>query len=110
MQRCIQAADCFVWIGEDALLVAHIWKQYGYEMRVRVDMLCARRRKRAILEAFQLVKACKRWAAVNRVEAPLKLDADTGVDFGPFARRLGGWKVDQNKYPVYEIPLDGGSL
>lgn len=105
-----KTGDKFVWIGNDSLIVAHIYKQYGYELRARIDMLCARRSKRAVMEALQLVKATKRWAAVNGVTHPMKLDADTGVDFGPFARRLGGWQVDPVKYPVYEIPLDGGSL
>ena len=100
----------FVMVGDDSMIVAHIYRQYGYELRARIDMLCARRQKRAMFEALQLVKACKRWAAVNRVTAPLKLDADTGVDFGAFAKRLGGWKVDPARYPVYEIPLDGGRL
>lgn len=96
--------------GDNAILVAHAYHQYGFELRARVDMLCARRQKRAWLEALQLVKACKRWAALIGVTHPLRLDADTGVDFGPFAKRLGGRKVDPDRYPVYEIPLDGGRL
>lgn len=100
----------FAWIGDHSFIIAHIYRQYGFELRARLDMLCARRQKSAILEALQLVKACKRWAALNGVVHPLKLDADTGVDFGPFAKRLGGWKVDPDRYPVYEIPLDGGWL
>ncbi len=105
-----RAGDRFVWVGEDSLIVAHIYRQYGYELRARIDMLCARRKKSAIFETLQLVKACRRWAALNGVTAPMKLDADTGVDFGPFARRLGGWQVDPARFPVYEIPLDGGRL
>lgn len=105
-----RAGDKFVWIGEDSILVAHIFKRYGFELAVRVDMLCARRKKRVLFEAVHLLKACKRWAALNGVTEPLKLDADTGVNFEPFARRLGGYKVDPARYPVYEIPLDGGSL
>lgn len=105
-----RAGDKFVWIGEHSVIVAHIYRQYGFELRCRIDMLCARRQKAAIFEALQLVKACKRWAALNGVTAPMKLDADTGVDFGAFAKRLGGWQVDPKRYPVYEIPLDGGRL
>lgn len=112
MKGCIEnrSGANFAWVGEHSMLVAHIYRQYGFELRCRIDMLCARRQKRAIMEAFQLVKACKRWAAVNGVQHPLKLDADTGADFGPFAKRLGGWQVDPKRYPVYEIPLDGGRL
>lgn len=105
-----RTGDKFVWVGDDSLIVAHIYKRYGYELCARVDMLCARRAKKAVFEALQLVKAAVRWAALNGVERPLKLDADTGADFGAFARRLGGWKVDPEQYPVYEIPLVGGSL
>lgn len=109
---CVEnkAGDKFAWVGEDSFIIAHIYRQYGFELRVRVDILCTRPKKRAVLEAFQLLKACKRWAALNGVTHPLRLDADTGVDFGPFAKRLGGWQVDPKRYPVYEIPLDGGSL
>lgn len=112
MKFCIEnrIGDRCVLVGEASLIVAHIYKQYGYELRCRIDMLCAKKSKRAVLEALQLIKGIKRWAAMNSVTAPLKLDADTGVDFGPFARRLGGRQVDPVRYPVYEIPLDGGSL
>lgn len=107
MKYCIGRADHFVWLGDDSLIVARIYKQYGFELRARIDMLCAIRSKKAVLEALNLVKAAKRWAALNGVQHPMKLDADTGVDFGPFALRLGGRRVPD---AVYEIPLDGGVL
>lgn len=100
----------FAWRGEDSLIIAHVTRRYGIELIARVDMLCARRKKAAVLECLFLLKAAKRWAAVNGVRRPLILDADNGVDFGPFARRLGGCKVDPDLYPTYEIPLDGGAL
>lgn len=112
MKSCIEnrSGANFVWVGTQSMIVAHIYRQYGFELRARIDMLCARRQKGAVMETLQLIKACKRWAALNGVTHPLKLDADTGVDFGPFAKRLGGWQVDPKRYPVYEIPLDGGRL
>lgn len=105
-----KVGDRCVLVGEHSYIVAQIYKRYGYELRARVDMLCSRKSRKGWIEVVQLVKGIRRWAALAGVVDPFKLDADTGVDFGPIARRLGGWKVDPVRYPVYEIPVDGGSL
>jgi len=96
-----------VLVGADTMGVASVSVLYGVEKRARLDMLATRPVKSAPLEALQMVKAMVRWAAINGAGGAFRIDADTGVDFGPFARRLGGTEVP---YPRYDIPLDGGEL
>lgn len=99
-----------VLIGSATVGLASINLHYGFEKRARLDMLAAKHEKQAVFEALQQVRAMVRWAAINGAEGAFKIDADTGVDFGPFAKRLGGVEVDPKIYPRYEIPLDGGML
>ena len=63
-------------------------------------MLCAR--KGAGFEAFRMVRMMIQWAREQGAQGEFKLDADTGVDFGPFARRLGG-RASSAQW--YVIPL-----
>lgn len=106
----MKQANCLVLIGPSTVGVASIVWKYGFEKRARLDMLAALPEKHAVTEALQQIRAMVRWAAVNGASGYFRVDADTGVDFGPFARRLGGHEVDPVKYPRYDIPLDGGSL
>lgn len=96
--------------GEYAFGVASIVLKYGFEKRARLDMLVAKAGNPAVLEALHILRAMVRWAALQGAEGHFRVDADTGVDFGPFVRRLGGREVDPVKFPRYEIPLSGGTL
>lgn len=103
-------ANSLVLIGPGTLGIASIVFKYGFEKRARLDMLAATPEKSSVVEALQQVRAMVRWAALQGATGHFRIDADTGVDFGAFARRLGGHEVDPVKYPRYDIPLDGGSL
>ena len=96
--------------GSSVFGIASIVMKYGFEKRARLDMLAARSGNTAVVEALHIVRAMVRWAALNGAQGHFRIDADTGVDFGPLARRLGGHEVDPVKYPRYDIPLEGGTL
>lgn len=96
--------------GEAAFGVASIVMKYGFEKRARLDILAAQQGNRAVVEALHIVRAMVRWATLNGALGHFRIDADTGVDFGPLARRLGGHVVDPVRYPRYDIPLDGGLI
>jgi hypothetical protein len=99
-----------VLVGQSTFGVASIVLKYGFEKRARLDMLAALPEKSSVVEALQQIRAMVRWAALQGAIGHFRIDADTGVDFGPFARRLGGHEVDPVKYPRYDIPIDGGLL
>lgn len=99
-----------VLAGSCTFGVASIVLKYGFEKRARLDMLAALPEKGVVMEALQQVKTMVRWATLQGATGYFRIDADTGVDFGPFAKRLGGCEVDPVKYPRYDIPLDGGTL
>lgn len=106
----IKQPNSLVLIGPGTLGIASIAFKYGFEKRARLDMLAATPEKSSVIEALQQVRAMVRWAALQGATGKFRIDADTGVDFGPFAQRLGGHRVDDDLYPRYDIPLDGGSL
>lgn len=103
-------ANSIVLCGTVAFGVASVSLKYGFEKRGRLDILAAKKGNKAVVEAFQIVRAMVRWSALQGATGHFRIDADTGVDFGPFARRLGGHEVDPVRYPRYDIPLDGGTL
>lgn len=106
----MKQANSLVLVGPGTLGIASIVFKYGFEKRARLDMLAAIPDRAGVIEAMQQVKAMVRWAALQGAQGQFRIDADTGVDFGAFARRLGGCEVDPVKYPRYDIPLDGGTL
>lgn len=99
-----------VLIGPGTLGIASIVLKYGFEKRARLDMLAALPGNSTVMEALQQVRAMVRWSALQGAVGHFRIDADTGVDFGPFAKRLSGVLVDPRKYPRYDIPIDGGLL
>jgi hypothetical protein len=106
----LRQPNSLVLIGDRTLGIASLAFKYGFEKRGRLDMLAAIPEKAAVLEALQQVRAMVRWATLQGAVGNFRIDADTGVDFGAFARRLGGHEVDPVKYPRYDIPLTGGML
>lgn len=93
--------DRLVLAGQHSGGVASVSWYYGYERRARVDVLCARPMPGAGLEAMRMVRVMLAWAR-ERGAAHLRLGADTDVDFGPFARRLGGIRKTE---VYYDFPL-----
>ncbi len=106
----IKQANSLVLIGPGSLGVASIAWRYGFEKRSRLDMLAALPAKSSVIEALQQLRIMVKWAALQGAQGNFRVDADTGVDFGAFAKRLNGHEVDPIKYPRYDIPLDGGTI
>ena len=104
---CITQPSHMVLVGLNSFGIAQISVRYGYERKARLAMLAARRQNKAWIEVLQMVRVMVNWAALNKAEGAFRIDADTGVDFGPLAKRLGGEPVNE---PAYDIPLDGGLL
>lgn len=107
---CLGSPNHIVLRGDFAFGVASVNMKYGFEKRARLDILAAERGNKAVLESFHIVRAMVRWAALQGAQGAFVIDSDTGVDFGPFARRLGGHEVDPAQNRRYHIPLDGGVL
>lgn len=102
--------NAIVLRGESVFGIASVVMKYGFEKRARLDMLAAEPGNTRVVELLHVVRAMVRWSALQGAEGFFRIDADTGIDFGPLARRLGGHEVDPVKYPRYDIPLDGGAL
>lgn len=99
MAWAIGSRDRLVLLGPNAFGIASIGTFYGCERKARVDILCSRPSAGRSLESLRMVRKMVAWA--KRRGAPtLRLDADTGVDFGPFARRLGATAVSTIKFDI----------
>jgi hypothetical protein len=102
MEWCIANPERLVLVGPNSAGVAQVNWKYGFERRARLDMLGARPTAGAALEALKIVRLMVAWAKEQGAQDTFVLDADTGVDFEPFSRRLGGKAVTVTRY---EIPL-----
>lgn len=102
MEWAIGNPERLVLVGPNSVGVAQVSWNYGFERRARLDMLGARAASGAALEALRMVRMMLAWAKEQGAQGTFRLDADTGVDFGPFALRLGGKPVTLTRY---EIPL-----
>ncbi len=95
----INNRDRLVLIGPNAFGIAQYGMFYGCEARARVDILCCRPSAGGALESLRMLRKMVAWA--RRRGAPsLRLDADTGVNFAPFAKRLGGVAVPVTKFEI----------
>lgn len=103
MRRCMGDPEQRVLVGRNSAGVARVYWRYGFERRGRLEMLGARAVPGAALEALGMVRMMIAWARLQGAVGSFALDADTGVDFGPFARRLGGRHVRVDRY---EIPYE----
>lgn len=92
-----------VLIGSHSLGCAQFTWKYGFEPRARLDFLAAEPAAHDILEPLQIVRMMLAWARQKGAKGTFILDADTGVDFGPFAKRLGGHERVMRRW---EIPLE----
>lgn len=102
LRWAIQNPERLVLIGKASAGVAQLSWNYGFERRARLDALGALPGRASAFEALRIVRLMIQWARENGATGTFRLDADTGVDFGPFARRLGGKPVTHTRY---EIPL-----
>ena len=88
-----------VLVGAYSFGVAEVSDKYGFERRARLGMLAAL--PGAGMEPLRLVRMMIAWAKQQGAAGTFRLDADTGVDFGPFAKRLGGKPI----LAQYEVPI-----
>lgn len=98
--RCIERDDHLVLRGAAAGGIAHVAMEFGCLPRGRSDLIGAF--PGGAREAFWIVKGMVEWAQWRGAKGNFRVDASTGVDFGPFARRLGG-HLSSDK--AYDIPL-----
>lgn len=103
VEWCMQSPEKLVLVGEHSFGIAWAALKYGAEMKAGMDLLCARRSGGGIMEAFRMVRQMLEWARSQGARGDFRLDADTGVDLGPFAARLGGRPSPQK---WYLIPLE----
>ena len=99
---CMQSPERLVLVGPNSFGIAQVDWRYGFERRSKLDMLCSRPASGRALEALKMVQLMIAWAKEKGALGAFRLDADTGADFEPFARRLGGKAVTAT---WYEIPL-----
>ena len=101
LEDALNRSDRLFLVGNETAGIASVTDIYGFERKARLDILAGYGTKTAPLEAFRMVKIMLDWATKAGAKS-FRLEADTGVDFAPFARRLGGALVNN---PCYDIPL-----
>lgn len=92
--------DCLILVGKNSCGMARVSWFYGVDRKARMEFLFGS----PSWETLKMVRLMVAWAKVRGATGKFRLTADTGVDFGPFAKRLGGHIVEQN--PQYDIPLE----
>lgn len=99
----LQNKNRLVLIGSHSVGCAEFTWKYGFEPRARLGFLAAKPSALAALEPLRMVRMMIKWAKDKGAKGSFVLDADTGVDFGPFAARLGGVEKVVRRW---EIPLE----
>lgn len=102
-ERCLHNQRRLPLVGPHSFGIAWIEPLYGFEERAGMDVLACRTSSAAGWEILRMVKLMLGWARALGAEGQFRLDADTGVDFGPLAARLGG-ELSPQRY--YLIPLE----
>lgn len=101
VEWCLTQPDKLVAVGPNSFCVAAAYWNYGFERRAGASILCARPVAGSAFEVLRLVRYMVAWAKQQGCEGSFRLQEDTGVDFGPLARRLGG-----SERIVWEIPVE----
>lgn len=102
-EYCLRNPRRLPLVGPHSFGIAWIEPLYGFEERAGMDVLACRTSSAAGWEILRMVKIMVAWARAHGAEGAFRLDADTGVDFGPLAARLGG-ELSPQRY--YLIPLE----
>lgn len=102
LARVMVDEDHIVLLGPNSAGCAHVIQHYGFERRARLDMLACRPLPGFAMEPVKMLRIMLWWAKTRGASGYFRLDADTGVDFAPFAARLGGEPVQAT---WYKIPL-----
>lgn len=101
VEWCLTQPDKLVAVGPNSFGVASAYWNYGFERRAGSSILCARPVAGAALEIVRMLRFMLRWARQQGCGGSFRLQEDTGVDFGPLARRLRG-----AERIIWEIPLE----
>ncbi len=101
VEWCLKQPDKLVAVGPNSFGVASAYWNYGFERRAGSSILCARPVAGSALEIVRMLRFMLVWAKQQGCEGLFRLQEDTGVDFGPLARRLRG-----RERIVWEIPLE----
>lgn len=101
VEWCLTQPDKLVCVGPNSFGVAAAYFNYGFERRAGASILCARPVAGSVFEVLRMVRYMIAWAKRQGCEGDFRLQEDTGVDFGPLSRRLGG-----REKVVWEIPLE----
>jgi len=102
VRQVIVDPDRLVLVHPGSVGIANVNWRYGMEGRGAADILCCDPERAGPWTALKMARMMVEWARAKGATGPFKLSADTGVDFGPFAVRLGG-RLSPDK--IYEIPL-----
>lgn len=102
VRHAIADPDRLVLVHPGALGMAHVNWHYGVEGRGYADILCCDPETAGPWTALKMARMMVEWAKGKGADGKFRLSADTGVDFGPFAARLGG-RLSPDK--IYEIEL-----
>lgn len=101
MQQAIVDPNRLVLLGPNSFGMARVGTFYGSERQASVDILCCRPIASAAFESLRMLRKMIAWT--RRRGAPtLRLEADRGIDFEPFARRLN---AERRVSVRYEIPV-----
>lgn len=95
---CIESPNRIALTGEHSCGIAQVTLKYGFEPRAMLDMLFSD--GRAGIEPLIIVRQMIVWAKAKGAVGRFTMDSDTGIDFGPIARRLGGCSVDIRRWTV----------
>ena len=98
VEWCLKNPDHLVLVGENSFGIARSEWVYGFERLGTLLILCSRGRN---LEALRMVRKMIAWAK-TRGCLEFRLDANTGVDFAAFGKRL---KAKRETILRYNIPL-----
>lgn len=99
---CITHPARLVLVGHGCAGIAGVDLHYGIELRGKMNVLYSIPCLEPGIEAMTMLKKMVAWAKEKGAVPPFLIDNDSGVDFGPFVKRLGG---QRDEAPRYTIPF-----
>lgn len=102
VEWCLTNPDRLVAVGPNSFGVAAAMWHYGFERRGGISILCCRPVAGAAFEVVRMARFMLGWAREKGCRGEFTLMEDTGADFGPLARRLGGVAKTVWRIPIGE--------
>jgi hypothetical protein len=97
---CMRRADRLVLVSDHGVGVATGFLKYGWFPMAQMEILAVLP-EAPKMEAVRFLRTMIAWAKANGAKRFL-ISADSGIDLGPLARRVGGRTRDT---PHYYVPL-----